>query len=34
MALVNERLWHGQHAPAEEKLLERMINYWGERYKK
>ena len=33
-ALVNERLWHGQHSPAEEKLLERMINYWGERYKK
>jgi putative ATPase len=31
--LVNERLWHGQHSPAEEKLLERMINYWGERYK-
>ena len=33
-ALVNERLWHGQHSPAEEKLVERMINYWGERYKK
>ncbi|MBP5800110.1 MAG: replication-associated recombination protein A [Prevotella sp.] len=33
-ALVNERLWHGQHSPAEEKLLERMINYWGDRYKK
>ncbi|MBO4719492.1 MAG: replication-associated recombination protein A [Prevotella sp.] len=33
-ALLNERLWHGQHSPAEEKLLERMINYWGERYKK
>ena len=32
-ALVNERLWHGQHSPAEEKLLERMVNYWGERYK-
>ena len=32
--LVNERLWHGQHSPAEEKLLERMVNYWGERYKK
>ena len=27
-ALVNERLWHGQHSPAEEKLVERMINYW------
>ncbi|MBO6187443.1 MAG: replication-associated recombination protein A [Prevotella sp.] len=31
-ALVNERLWHGQHSPAEEKLYERMVNYWGERY--
>ena len=33
-ALVNERLWHGQHSPTEEKLYERMVNYWGERYKK
>ena len=33
-SLVNERIWHGQHSPAEEKLVERMINYWGERYKK
>ena len=33
-ALVDERLWHGQHSPAEEKLYERMVNYWGERYKK
>ncbi len=33
-ALINERLWHAQHSPAEEKLYERMINYWGERYKK
>jgi putative ATPase len=33
-ALVNERLWHGQHSPVEEKLYERMVNYWGERYKK
>ena len=32
-SLVNERLWHGQHSPAEEKLYERMVNYWGERYK-
>ena len=33
-ALIGERIWHGQHSPAEEKLLERMINYWGERYRK
>ena len=32
--VAGERIWHGQHAPAEEKLLERMISYWGERYKK
>lgn len=31
--LVDERIWHGQHSPAEEKLYERMVNYWGERYK-
>ena len=31
-ALVNERIWHGQHSPAEEKLLERMKNYWGKRF--
>ena len=30
--LVGERLWHGQHSPAEEKLVERMKNYWGERF--
>ena len=33
-ALKQERLWHGQHSPAEEKLYERMVNYWGERYEK
>ena len=32
-ALVNERLWHGQHSPSEEKLYERMLRCWGERYK-
>ena len=32
-ALTGERLWHAQHSPAEEKLYERMLNYWGERYK-
>ena len=31
-ALQNERLWHGQHNPAEEKLWQRMVNYWGKRY--
>ena len=32
-ALQNERLWHGQHSPAEQKLYERMITCWGKRYK-
>ena len=31
--LTHHRLWHGQHSPAEEKLYERMVNYWGERFK-
>ena len=30
--LTAERIWHGQHSPAEEKLVERMKNYWGKRY--
>jgi putative ATPase len=33
-ALQNERLWFAQHSPAEEKLYERMVNYWGEKFKK
>ena len=32
-ALQQQRLWHGQHSPAEQKLYERMVNYWGDRYK-
>ena len=31
-ALQNERLWQAQHSPAEEKLYERMLNYWGQRF--
>ena len=31
-ALRNERLWHGQHNPSEEKLWQRMVSYWGKRY--
>ena len=30
--LVDKRLWHGQHNPAEEKLYQRMVNYWGKRF--
>jgi putative ATPase len=32
--LVNERFWHGQHNPTEEKLYQRMVNYWGKRFEK
>ena len=32
-SLSDHRLWYGQHNPTEEKLYERMVNYWGERYK-
>ena len=31
-ALQNERLWRGQHNPTEEKMYQRMVNYWGKRY--
>ncbi len=33
-ALQHERLWFAQHSPAEEKLYERMVNYWGKKYEK
>jgi len=32
-ALQGERLWHAQHTPSEEKLYQRMIQCWGERFK-
>ena len=32
-ALRQERLWHAQHSPSEEKMYQRMLNCWGERYK-
>ena len=31
-ALKNERIWFGQHSPSEQKLYERMLNYWGKRF--
>ena len=31
--LVKERLWHAHHSPLEQKLYDRMVNYWGERFK-
>jgi len=32
-ALLHERLWHGQPSPSEQKLIDRMVALWGERYK-
>ena len=31
--LQQQRFWHPQHSPAEQKLYERMVSYWGERFK-
>ena len=31
--LAAQRLWHAQHSPAEEKLYQRMLSCWGDRYK-
>ncbi len=33
-AIKNERIWHGQNSPTEEKLNQRMLSYWGKRYEK
>ena len=32
--LVNERLWHAQHSPSEEKQYQYMLQCWGDRFKK
>jgi putative ATPase len=32
--LRNERFWHAQHSPSEEKLYQRMLQCWGDRFKK
>ena len=32
-SLKEKRLWHAQHTPSEEKLYQRMLQLWGERYK-
>ena len=31
-ALTAQRFWHAQHSPSEQKLHERMVNYWGRRF--
>lgn len=32
-ALTEECLWHAQHTPGEEKLYQRMVQCWGDRFK-
>ena len=32
-SLKDKRLWHAQHTPSEEKLYQRMLQLWGERFK-
>ncbi len=32
-SLTQQRIWHAQHSPSEEKLYNRMVQCWGERYK-
>lgn len=31
--LTEERLWHAQHTPGEDKLYQRMVQCWGDRFK-
>lgn len=31
--LQGSRFWHAQHSPSEEKLYQRMLQYWGDRFK-
>ena len=31
--IQNERFWHAQHSPNEEKLYNRMVTCWGDRFK-
>lgn len=31
--LGSRRFWHAQHSPSEEKIYQRMLQYWGDRYK-
>lgn len=31
--ITGERIWHGQHTPNEDKLYQRMLKCWGERFR-
>lgn len=32
-SLINERIWHAQHSLGEEKMYQRMLKCWGDRFK-
>ena len=32
--IADKRFWYAQHSPAEDKLYQRMVSCWGDRYKK
>ena len=32
-SIKDERIWHAQHSPNEEKMYQRMISCWGDRFK-
>ena len=32
-SIKDERLWHAQHSPNEEKMYQRMMSCWGDRFK-
>lgn len=32
-SMKDKHFWHPQHSPSEEKLYQRMLRYWGSRYK-
>ena len=31
--IQNERIWHAQHSPSEEKIYQNMLRCWGDRFK-
>ena len=31
--IKGERFWHAQHTPAEDKMYQRMLHFWGDRFK-
>lgn len=33
-SIADQRFWHAQHTPSEEKLYQRMLHCWGDRFKR